>query len=135
MGLRRHLATVAVAATTLAAAAPASAEPVGRFTQSGSGQNLASPTSSTVNLSFQCTATALGGSDVRITECYLRGADGTTIQAPTTPVGKPGADATGGLAINAPAQAYDVCVQSEAFYGPIHLTNDLDCSGGLLPSP
>jgi hypothetical protein len=156
----RAAALLAVAAGALAAAAPASADTVTRygdsntvfgvetirpypvldpiphpFVVSGRGQNLGSGTSGkTVNIAFECSAVAPVSSLTRILECYLQGVnDGRIIPVVDTTGGLPGpTDATGGAAVNAPAEPYRVCVQARAdmqtTQGTQTVTSSLICS-------
>jgi hypothetical protein len=135
----RAAALVAVAAGVLSAAAPASAETntVERYSNStnfgvtqlmplldptvrplvvtGRGQNLGTPVSGAkVNITFECAAAGLS-TFTTVLQCYLKGADGRVIPAVETTGGLPApADATGGTAVNVPAQQYKVCVQARA---------------------
>ena len=85
------------------------------LTESANGQILASD-EATLTIALGCTAVAPDGIATSVTQCYLEGADGTRYGDEGSPGSLPGpADARATAVIDAPRQAYKVCVSSLTF--------------------
>jgi hypothetical protein len=99
------------------------------LTESAYGQVVASD-ETTLTIAVACAAEAPDAIATGINECYLEGADGSLFDFGSIGANPGPASASAGGVINAPRQAYKVCVRANAFIGKdsLFLAAPLVCS-------
>ena len=124
MDIRLMLGTAAASAVLMAAPAFAQTtwsvsetftdENGSELTESAYGQVLTSD-ETTMEIAFGCTAVAPDSIGTGFRECYLEGADGSRFGGANFGAMPGPANAQAGAVIDAPRQAYKVCVRANAF--------------------